>query len=66
DPFRKIEENQLHGSKIEDITEGDLNLIRELLEENEKLFDIKIEELLRVRGEILKPEKVYRKIVPKK
>jgi hypothetical protein len=35
-----------------------------LLKENEKLFGIQIEDLLKVDGVIRRPECVYRKVVP--
>lgn len=62
DPYQKTEKNQLNGSSFEQFTEKDWNLIRPYLEENERLFGIKVKDLLKVQGEIKLPEEVYRKI----
>ena len=35
-----------------------------MLEENEKLFGIRIEDLLTVNGTVRRPGEVYRKVVP--
>ena len=48
------------------MTDEDWELIRPYLEENERLFGIKVEELLTVDGKLLKPMDVYRKVAPVK
>jgi hypothetical protein len=35
-----------------------------LLKENERLFGIRIEDLLTIDGALKKPEEVYRKVIP--
>ena len=45
-------------------TDADWELIRPLLEENERLFGIPLRRLLSVDGEERTPEAVYRKIAP--
>ncbi|MEM3713123.1 MAG: glutamate synthase [Thermoproteota archaeon] len=64
DPRKTIGEDQLNGGKIESITYEDWNRMLPLLRENERLFGIRVEDLLKVDGIIRRPEEVYRKIVP--
>ncbi|MEM2886100.1 MAG: hypothetical protein QXF24_08445 [Thermoproteota archaeon] len=64
DPRKTIGEDQLNGGKIESITNEDWNRILPLLMENEELFGIRVEDLLRVDGVVRRPEEVYRKVVP--
>ena len=66
DPHRKLVEEQLNGGEFAEITDADWNLIVPYLEENERLFDITIEELLTVDGGKKTPREVYRKIRPRK
>ncbi len=63
DPFKKIVPEQLNGGEIHPFTDRDWKLILPHLQENERLFGISINEhILKVKGKILKPEKVYRTI----
>jgi glutamate synthase domain-containing protein 1/glutamate synthase domain-containing protein 3 len=62
DPGFKLEENQLNGGKFTKLKEDDWRLIYPILEENERLFGIRIEDLLTVDGLRKAPEIVYRKI----
>jgi hypothetical protein len=56
-------EEQLNGGAFGELTKEDWRLILPYLKENERLFDISIEEdLLTVDGEKKAPEEVYRKI----
>ncbi|OYT61657.1 MAG: glutamate synthase, partial [Thermofilum sp. ex4484_15] len=64
DPRRIVGEDQLNGAKVTDITYEDWRKILPLLKENERLFGIKVSDLLRVNGELRDPREVYRKIVP--
>jgi glutamate synthase domain-containing protein 1/glutamate synthase domain-containing protein 3 len=64
DPHRKLVTQQLNGCLFAPLTEKDWDLIFPYLKENEKLFRIKVEELLTVDGKKMKPLKVYRKVVP--
>ena len=41
-----------------------LRIIAKVFEENERLFGIKIDDLLTVDGQVVAPENVYRKVVP--
>ena len=66
DPYRKLVDEQLNGGEFVEITDADWDLIVPYLEENERLFDITIEELLTVAGGKKTPREVYRKIRPRK
>jgi len=66
DPHKKLVDEHLNGGEFAEITGEDWNLIYPYLEENEKLFGIKIDDLLTVSGEKKKPGEVYRKIRAKK
>jgi len=66
DPFRLIDEEQLNGGEIVSLEEKDWFLILPYLQENEKLFGIRVEEdLLKVGGKAMSPFEVYRKVRPK-
>lgn len=65
DPQKKLIDEQLNGGQFAEITDEDWNLIKPYLEENEKLFGIKIEDLLTVSGEKKSLKQIYRKIIPK-
>ena len=63
DPHGVLVEEQLNGGAFGELTKEDWRLILPYLKENERLFDISIEEdLLTVDGEKKAPEEVYRKI----
>jgi glutamate synthase domain-containing protein 1/glutamate synthase domain-containing protein 3 len=64
DPDGYVIEEQLNGGMFLPLTEDDWTLIRPYLMENERLFKIRIDDLLTVNGETLAPENVYRKVVP--
>ncbi len=64
DPQGYLIDEQLNGSMFLPLTDEDWELILPYLEENERLFKIKIDELLTVDGKQLFPEQVYRKVVP--
>ena len=64
DPRETVGEDQLNGGKISTISTEDWEKILPLLKENEKLFGIQIEDLLKVDGVMRRPECVYRKVVP--
>jgi glutamate synthase domain-containing protein 1/glutamate synthase domain-containing protein 3 len=63
DPFNKTSKNQLNGGSFASLSSQDWNLIKPYLEENERLFGIKIDDLLTVSNQLKTPEEVYRKIV---
>ena len=62
DPHHQLGEDQLNGGQFAPLTEADWALIQPYLEENERLFGIRIEELLTVVGELRQPQDVYRKV----
>lgn len=64
DPHRKLVAQQLNGCLFTPFTEKDWELVLPYLRENEKLFGIKIDDLLTVDGKKLKPNRVYRKVAP--
>lgn len=64
DPHRKLVTQQLNGCIFTPLTEKDWELILPYLKENEKLFNIKVEDLLIVDGKRMKPSRIYRKVVP--
>jgi len=64
DPGKTLVDQQLNGGMIVPLTKKDWELILPYLEENERLFHIPIEELLKVNGQSRKPQEVYQKVVP--
>jgi glutamate synthase domain-containing protein 1/glutamate synthase domain-containing protein 3 len=62
DPHGQIVEEQLNGGALAEITQADWDLIHPYLLENERLFGIKIADLLTVDGVQKKPAEVYRKV----
>jgi glutamate synthase domain-containing protein 3 len=64
DPKRQLVSEQLNGCIFSPFTEKDWELILPYLMENEKLFGIKIDDLLTVNGKKLNPMKIYRKVSP--
>ncbi|MFH0824516.1 MAG: glutamate synthase [Pseudomonadota bacterium] len=62
DPNRVIVDEQLNGGAFAEVAKADWDLILPLLRENEKHFGISVDELLTVNGEVLAPERVYRKV----
>jgi hypothetical protein len=63
DPHRRVDEDQLNGGAFADLREADWDLIRPYLQENERLFEIGVDELLTVQGSRRLPQEVYRKVV---
>jgi hypothetical protein len=65
DPYQTVVVEQLNGGEFAPLTEADWNLILPYLEENERLFDIRIErDLLTVDGELKKPGGNYQSLMP--
>jgi glutamate synthase domain-containing protein 1/glutamate synthase domain-containing protein 3 len=62
DPHHKVVERQLNGGVFLPVTDKDWRLIRPYLEENERLFGVKVQELLSVDGSLKAPQDVYRKV----
>ncbi len=64
DPHKNVVPQQLNGGEFTALTQQDWDLIRPYLEENERLFGIRVDELLTVDGQRRMPERVYRKVRP--
>jgi len=65
DPYRKVSSEQLNGGRLAPFTKKDWELILPFLEENERLFGMSVKnDLLTLRGTLLEPGQVYRKIEP--
>ncbi len=64
DPRRQLVTEQLNGCVFDRLSDKDWELILPYLEENERLFGIKINDLLTVDGIARKPSEVYRKVLP--
>ncbi len=63
DPFRLVGDDQLNGGELVELSQADWDLIRPYLEENERLFGIRLEQdLLTVDGEPRPFYEVYRKV----
>ncbi len=62
DPKRHVGVDQLNGGMFDAVTDEDWELIRPYLEENERLFGIKVKDLLTVDGAKYPPHVVYRKV----
>ena len=62
DPHRCVLEDQLNGGVFTHLTSADWQLIEPYLQENERLFGIRLVDLLTVNGSPLSPAQVYRKV----
>jgi glutamate synthase domain-containing protein 1/glutamate synthase domain-containing protein 3 len=62
DPHLKVDPDQLNGGQFAPLSEADWHLIEPYLRQNEVLFGIPLEQLLRVDGVMQPPERVYRKV----
>jgi glutamate synthase domain-containing protein 3 len=62
DPDHKTVMEQLNGGHFQQMTDADWALIRPYLAENERLFGIKVDDLLTHNGKKLAPTQVYRKV----
>ena len=67
DPHRTLVDEQLNGGAYRPLRPVDWKLIAPYLEENERLFGIRIDrDLLTVNGVLRTPAQVYRKVMPRK
>lgn len=66
DPHKYLVHEQLNGGIFFKMTDRDWETIVPYLQENERLFGIKVEDLLTVDGRLRKPGQVYRKVAPAK
>ena len=62
DPEHKTVMEQLNGGHFLHMTDADWALIKPYLAENERLFGIKVDDLLTHKGKKLPPTQVYRKV----
>jgi len=62
DPASKVGVDQLNGGQLGKMSQDDWQLILPYLLENQELFGVKIEDLLRTGSQRNEPERVYRKI----
>jgi glutamate synthase domain-containing protein 3 len=62
DPYQQVVERQLNGGVFSSLTDKDWRLIRPYLNENERLFGIRVSDLLAVDGTVREPHEVYRKV----
>ena len=62
DPHHKVVQSQLNGGIFSPLTEKDWRLIRSYLQENERLFGIRVADLLTVDGQVRDPAEVYRRV----
>lgn len=62
DPHGKVDDEQLNGGQFSPLSEADWKLIEPYLKQNEALFGIRVNDLLRVKGAAQPPSAVYRKV----
>jgi glutamate synthase domain-containing protein 1/glutamate synthase domain-containing protein 3 len=62
DPHRMLVEQQLNGGIYSEPSDQDWRLIRPYLLENERLFGIKVSDLLTINGKLRQPTEIYRKV----
>ena len=65
DPHGRVTSDQLNGGEFALLTAQDWQLVEPYLLENERLFDIPLDDLLTVDGKLRAPADVYRKIQPR-
>jgi glutamate synthase domain-containing protein 3 len=62
DPHGQVVERQLNGGVFSELSDKDWRLIQPYLAENERLFGVRLKDLLTVDGEVKAPREVYRKV----
>src|SRR5208283_3932264 len=62
DPMRKVNIDQLNGGQLTTVLGSDWNLILPYLQENERLFRVQVEELLKIENQTANPSIAYRKV----
>jgi len=63
DPRRVVSSDQLNGGAFAQLQDADWELIQPYLNENERLFGIRVEDLLMADGVKKSPREIYRKVV---
>jgi glutamate synthase domain-containing protein 3 len=66
DPHKYLVQEQLNGGTFVNMTDQDWETILPYLQENERLFGIKVDDLLAINGKRNRPGEVYRKVAPAK
>jgi glutamate synthase domain-containing protein 1 len=64
DPQKYVMSQQLNGGDFFKLTDDDWDIILPYLQENERLFGIRVDDLLTVNGKKRRPSEVYRKVAP--
>ena len=64
DPGQQVVKQQLNGGQFLPLTGEDWDIILPYLQENERLFGIKVDDLLTVDGTRRTPGEIYRKVAP--
>ena len=62
DPSGKVGVDQLNGGQLTTVENADWDVILPYLQENQRLFGVKVEGLLKIEGQVAKPSRVYRKV----
>jgi glutamate synthase domain-containing protein 3 len=63
DPHHRLLDSQLNGGIFVRLSRADWKLIEPYLQENERLFSIRVGDLLTVDGKQREPQEVYRKVM---
>ncbi|MGP8152568.1 MAG: glutamate synthase [Smithella sp.] len=66
DPHKYLIREQLNGGNFFKMTDQDWETILPYLQENERLFGVRVDDLLTVDGKHKRPDQVYRKVAPAK
>jgi glutamate synthase domain-containing protein 1/glutamate synthase domain-containing protein 3 len=62
DPMGMVSVDQLNGGRLGGMGDDDWRLIAPYLKENENLFGVRLEDLLRVEGGLVEFSRIYRKV----
>ncbi len=62
DPSGIVGLDQLNGGQLTTVESADWDLILPYLQENERLFGVKVEDLLKIGGQVAKPSIIYRRV----
>ena len=62
DPAGKVGSDQLNGGQLTTLKNPDWELIRPYLEINERLFGIRVHDLLKIKEHVAEPPRVYKKV----
>jgi len=62
DPSAKVGSDQLNGGQLTSVETTDWNIILPYLQENERLLGVRVEDLLKVSGQVANSSSVYRKV----